>query len=181
MWLYIKQLIQLLLSPARGWEDISEAAMSSEDIQRRGFYPWLGIVGASDFLRLFYVRELTFLAALQSAIAIAGALFISLYLARLFLDLALPQYVDNKLNVTKINTFTIFMTGMIGFYNVISNAMPASMTFLHFLPLLSLLIIFKSTVYMGIMQDKAMTFLWITAVGVILIPIGMATLLSFII
>lgn len=181
MWLYIRQLIQLLLSPAKGWEDISEAAKTADEIQRRGFYPWIGITAASEFLRLIYNHKVSFVDVLQGAIAIGGALFISLYIARIFLDMILPQHVDRKVNLVKVNVFAIYLVGMVGLYHIISNAMPASMTFLNFLPVFSLLIVFKSTTFLGISEDKTMTFLWLSAVGVIVIPIAVAALLSFII
>ena len=72
MWLYIKQLLQLLLEPSHGWEDISEANRPAETIQRTGFFPWIGITSLSCFARLIYEHDLTFIHVLQTAIAVAG-------------------------------------------------------------------------------------------------------------
>lgn len=171
----------MLLSPARGWEDISEAARTPEEIQRRGFAPWIGICAAGEFMRLFHESEATFTSVLQSAIAIAGSLFISVYIGRLFLDLTMPRHVNAKLNVVKVSVFTYYTVGMIGFYSIISNTLPASMTFLHFLPFLSLLIIFKSTRFLDIPKEKTVTFMCLASVAVIILPIATSALLSFII
>lgn len=181
MLLFIRHLLQLLLSPSRGWEDISAAAQTYDVIQRAGFYPWLGIVALSNFLQLFYSPTLTFFECLLGAITTAGGLFISLYLGRLFLDFTLPEHVDTKLNITKINTFTIYMVAMMGIYTIISNAMPANLTFLYFLPLLSVVIIFRATTYLGISGDRIAVFICLASVATIVVPIAVVALLQFII
>lgn len=181
MWLYIKQLLQLLLSPARGWEDVSAAALPPDEIQRRGFYPWIGIVAASQFLNLIHDHHDSFFTLLQGAVAISGALFISLYLARLFLDITLPQHIGGDVNFAKINIFANYLIGLIGLYHIIANAMPASMTFLHFLPALSLLVIFKSVTFIGIKEDNIVVFLVLAGIATIAVPIAVAALLTFII
>ena len=108
-------------------------------------------------------------------------MFISLYVSRLLLDILLPKYVDAKMNISKINVFNLYMTGMMGLYLIVANLMPASLTFLKFLPLLSLLVIFKSTAFMGVRESDTTSFLFLTALNVIVIPIGVAALLTFII
>lgn len=171
----------MLLEPSHGWEDISEANRPADVIQRTGFFPWIGVTALSCFIQLLYEHDLTFVHVLQTAIAIAGAMFISLYISRLLLDILLPKYVDQKMNISKINVFNLYMTGMMGLYLVIANLMPASLTFLMFLPLLSLLIIFKSTAFMGVKESDTTSYLFLTALTVIVIPIGAAALLTFII
>lgn len=181
MWLFIKNMIQLILSPQRGWEDISESAVAPEVLCRRGFYPWLAVVGLSEFLRLFYDFSLSVLTLAEHAVAMAGALFASLYLGRLFLEAIFPRYISDKANPIKIYIFTIYLTGLIGLYHIISCAMPARLTLLHFLPLLSLLVIFRSARYMDVPEGNTVTFLCLSAVAVIVVPVGMCALLTFII
>lgn len=181
MWLYIKQLLQLLLEPSHGWEDISEANLPADEIQRTGFFPWIGVTSISCFVQLFYDANSNFIRTLQTAIAIAGAMFISLYVSRLLLDILLPKYVDPKINISKINVFNLYMIGIMGLYLIIANLMPASLTFLMFLPLLSMLLIFKSTSYMGIKEANTSSFLVLAGLAEIVIPIGIAALLTFII
>lgn len=178
---YIKHLIQLLLAPSRGWEDVSESAVPADEIQRRGFYPWTGIVAASCLLRLFYDRDITFTGVIMASIAAAGALFVSVFIARIFLDITLPRYIDSKINVSKVNIFAVYLTGIMGLYSIIGNATPASMTFLNFLPVLSLLIIFRSMKFLGIKDENAVSFIALAAVAVIVIPVGVSVFFNFII
>jgi len=181
MWLYIKQLFQLILSPSRGWEDVSEASVKAPELQRRGYYPLIGVTGASEFLKLLYSHTVGFWNVLLSAIAIMGAMFVSLYLARLFLDMTLSRHVSGKLNAAKVDVFSTYMMGINGLYCILGNALPASMTFLVFLPLISLIIMFKSVPYMAIKSDSQFSFLGLSTVAFIVIPIAMAALLSLLI
>lgn len=181
MWRFIQRIIQLILSPARGWEDISAAVQRPEDIERNGFFPWIGIVAASEFLPLFYNPELSFFTALLSAIAVGGAMFASLFLSKLFLDITIYRNVDANINAVKLHTFAIYLLAINGLFIIFDNAMPASMTFLHFLPLISILVIVKSATYLGIRSDNMMTFLGISIIALIIIPVLLTALLRIII
>ncbi len=170
MWLFIRHLLQLLLSPARGWEDISEAAMHPDEIQRGAFFPWIGVVACSELLRLIYDTDLSMLVAVESAIAVGGAMFASLFLGRLVLDFTLFSHVDNKMNMQKVHTFALYVLALGGLFRIIANALPASMTFLKLLPLISLLIVFKSMNYVGVKSENSVAFVSLSVVALIIIP-----------
>ena len=55
---YLKYLVQLLLSPARGWEDISAKSPDPEEMTRKGLYPLIGIAAVSEFCAFFYLKGL---------------------------------------------------------------------------------------------------------------------------
>ncbi len=177
MWQYIKQLFQLLLSPARGWEDISESAPVPEAVVRQGFYPLVAITALSEFLPLLYRYDLTVLAAFEHAIAIGCALLASLYLSRMILDMVVWRYTSGKVNVVKIALFNTYLMGLNCVYDILNNVVPASMTILKILPLLSVVIIIKSMPYMNISDDNKLSFTASTGASVIVIPIVIASLL----
>lgn len=181
MWLYIRQLIQLVLSPTRGWEDISESARTPDEIQRTGFYPWLALTALSELVRPFYEPELTFLAAFESAIAVAGAMFVSMYLARLFFDMTLTRHVDGTLNVGKVGVVTLYLIGVACLFRIVANVLPTSLTLVHFLPLLTLLIIFRSSDFVGVRSDSVMTYLGLGAIATIVLPLTAVGLLRIVI
>ena len=180
MWLFIGQLFQLLLAPKRGWEDISEAAKHPDDIQRREFFPWIGLVAASELLRLVYDRDLSVLTAVEMAIIVGGSMVASLFIGRLILDLTLPAYAE-KMNVQKIHVFTMYVIAFSGLFRVFMNAVPVDMSLFYFLPMITVLVIFKSTTYMGILMDSRMTFLGISIFVLIGIPFVLSEMLMLII
>ncbi len=181
MWLFIRHLIQLLLSPSRGWEDVSEATIAPDTLQHKGYYPLIGVTALSEFLPLIYSHGEGFLQALIAAIVIGFSLFASLFFAKLFLDMTLPKYVNGSLNLTKVDVFTTYLMGINCIFCILTNAMPASMTFLRLLPLLSVIIIFKSTAYLGIKDENQLNFTGLAIVAVIVIPIAISSLLLYVI
>lgn len=179
LWLFFRHLIQLLLSPVRGWEDVSAASINPAELQRRGFYPWLGVTALSEFAPMIYGAR-GFWPSLEAAIAVACAMFASLYIGRLFMDASMRKFLGDSVNPTKIDIFVTFLVGVDCLFCIITNAMPASMTFLKLLPLLSVIIIFKSIAYMGVDEERQLNFTALASIGVIVIPLALAALILII-
>lgn len=181
MWIYIKYLFQLILAPSRGWEDVAASGSTFEKIVRPAFISLACVTALSEFMPLAYVHSLTFAEALGSAIAIGGGIFASLYAARLFLDILLSRHIDPNINKVKIGNITIYMVGLDCVYRIFANLLPASLTFLSFLPLISIIILFKSSAYIGIGNDQAINYIAIGFTGVVIIPVLICWILTLII
>jgi len=54
MFAFLKYLIQLLLSPSHGWEDLETRDPDPEEMTRSGLYPLMGIAAATEFLSFFF-------------------------------------------------------------------------------------------------------------------------------
>ena len=160
---------------------MSASGLKFDAVFRLGFLPLVGITAASEFFRLVYSHNLPFLEVLGSAIAIGGGLFASFYASRLFLDIALRRYISNDINDVKINNLALYLLGLDCFYRIFSNLMPAALTFLCFLPLISIVILFKSTSYLGVSEDKIINYIFISFGGVVIIPVLICWLLLLII
>lgn len=181
MWLYIRQLFQLILSPSGGWDDISEAALTPEQIQRQGFMPWLAVTALSEFVRLAYDPTLTFFVALESAVAVAGGMFVALYISRIVFEITLNRFVDGTVNLAKGGVLSLYMVGLACLFTIVANILPATLTIVHFLPLLSLLILFKSARLIGVRADDTMGYLGLGALATIVLPIVTVALLKLVI
>ena len=124
---YLKNLFQLILSPAKGWEDVSASVSSSESLVKDGFYPLLGIASLTEFVRLFYYGNGGFVTVLELAIALAGSYFISYYISRMLLEHYLKSHVGGDINPTKINIFSLYALGMLLIIEIIENVMPTDL------------------------------------------------------
>ena len=100
-----------------------------------------------------------------------------MYIGRLLLDMTLPKCTDGHFNPTKVDCFTTYLLGIDCLFLIFANAMPAHMTFVNFLPLLSLIIIFKATQYLDIREDSRLNFTILAIIAVIVIPIALGSLL----
>lgn len=177
MWLYIKQLLQLLLSPARGWEDISETSVAPEILIRKGFYPLVVVTALSELFPLLYTLDLSVVAAIMHGIAVGCALIAGLYLSRMVLDMFLWRFVSGKVNTFKVSLFNTYLMGLNCFYVILNNIVPASLTILKIIPLLSVVIIIKAMPYLSISEDSKLSYISATAACVILIPVLIASIL----
>lgn len=156
---------------------MSESVLKADEVQRKGFYPLVGVTALSEFFPLVYSHSEGFTHSLVAAIAIGCALFASMYLSKLFLDLALPRFINGTLNPNKVSVFVSCMLGLNCIYYIIRNLMPTSMTILALMPLLSIIVIFKSTAYMGIKEDNQLNFTGLAIVAVIVLPVVISSLI----
>lgn len=92
--------------------------------------------------------------------------------------MTLPRYVNPKINFNKADIFVTYLMGLNGLYIIIANLLPASMTFTRFLPILSIVIMFKSAAYMSVNEDNLMTFLGLSVLAIIAVPIMLGMVLS---
>lgn len=178
--LYLKYLFQLILSPMRGWEDISHDGTEPDELVRRGFYPLTAIVAASEFLRLFYERNATLAGVLQHAIAVFCAYFAALFLSRLLLDALLPKVVDGTPSTRRTGTLNVMCLGEMELISLIGNCIPTGLTLIHFLPVYALLIFYKASRYMAVRKDSEMNYIVVGLLSVIVVPLGLYWLLSLI-
>lgn len=178
---YLKNLFQLILSPAKGWEDVSASVSSPESLVKDGFYPLLGIASLTEFVRLFYYGNGGFVTVLELAIALAGSYFISYYISRMLLEHYLKSHVGGDINPTKINIFSLYALGMLLIIEIIENVLPTDLTLVKFLPLFVALILYKGAAYMSVKQNHELRFLLISALSLIAVPICIFSLLQLLI
>lgn len=167
---YIKTMLMLLIDPRGGWGTVSSWRISFDHLLRRGYLPLTGITALSEFVPLAYMSDLTFWSAFGRALAVAGSMFASIFAARLFLDIVLLKYISGNINPVKINNLALYLVGFDCLYRIFANLLPAPLTFLSFLPLLSILMLFKSTAYVGVSEDRVINYLFLSFVGVVVIP-----------
>lgn len=173
-------LLQLLVFPSRGWEAIAISLKPFNAVVIKGFLPLVGITALSEFVPLAYYHDLTFIKALGNAIAIGGGMYASLFASRLFLEMVLTRSVGVRLNHDKISNVALYLMGLNCLYVILSNIIPGTLTFLLFIPMLSLLVLFKSTLYMGIDEDRSINYLIFSFIGVVAVPAFICWLLTLI-
>ena len=181
LWTYLKLLFRLLFSPTEGWQLVSASKTSFEALSLRGYLPLAGITALSEFVPVWYIHDLTFLGGLGHAIAIGGGMYASLYGSRIFLEMTLSRYVNPKLNKVKTANVALYLLGLDCLYIIFSNLIPGTLTFLLFLPLLSITVLFRSGLYMGVSEERMMNYLILSFAGVIAVPALICWLLMLII
>lgn len=178
---YLKNLLQLVLSPFRGWEDVSASLASPDSLLRDGYYPLLGVAALSEFVRLFYHGHGGFLTVLELAIALFGSFFVAFFLAKVILTHYLTPFIEGDPNPTKIATFSIYGLGLLLFIEIIENILPTHLTLVKFLPLFVALILYNGSAYLSVKEGTELRFLAVVVLGVVVVPLAIFYLLELVI
>lgn len=178
---FIKNMVQLTLSPGRGWEDVSASGEKPDMLFRKAYYPFIAIVALSEFVRLFYHDHGGVMTVIELAIALFGSYFVSYFISRLILDHYLQPLTDGDVNEVKTGLFTIYGLGLLAMIEMIANVLPTDLTLVKFLPLFVALILYKGAKYMAVKPDHELRFLCLAVAAVIVVPIGIFCILRLII
>lgn len=182
MFSFLKYLIQLLLSPAHGWEDIEKHNPDPEDLTRTGLYPLMGVAALTEFLAFFYERHAELGTVLIRAVADFGAYFVSVFIARLIFDFYMGALTNSGSNDSrKASTVTVSGLGLMVLIQVISNCLPWSIMLVRFMPLYVVLVLYNAIPYMDVRRGCEMRFLLVAAGAVVAVPLLIYYLLYFII
>ena len=175
---YLKNILQLILSPTKGWEDISAAVENPDTVAAKGYYPLLAVAALSTFARLFYDHHLSVVTVVMLAVALFGTYFISFYVGRIALESLLKNVVTGEPNVTKITLFILYTLGLSVIIEIIENCVSTSLTPIKFLPLFVALIIYRGSAYMAVKPDNELRFLVICVAVLLVMPILIMLLLN---
>lgn len=201
---YLKNLLQLIFSPAKGWEDLRSSAKkrfadeydsSGKDVPPtladectweeaasmqeyyRSFLPLTGLFAVSAFARMLYEDDPDFLGALQNTLIIFVSLFLSSQIARYLLNMYLPRFIDPKTPARngRIMQITMYCLTFIGLIICLTNIIKVRIALMEFLPFYVIFIIWKGCKYVGVAEIHEGAFM-ITATTLIL---GSVYLISF--
>ena len=76
---YLKCLLQLILSPRNGWEDIEKGDVSPSRLAVDGFLPLIAITAVSVFVRAMFLHHVEFLTLFIDMIITFVVYFISYF------------------------------------------------------------------------------------------------------
>lgn len=179
---FLKHLIQLVISPGRGWEDISYAGDKPEAIANDGLYPLFGLASLSAFVRYFYSDSIGLIDMLLLALAIFLQYFVSYFAATFLLSSLAKKYVENEEpNEKKVMTTVSYSLAIMAIITIIENCLPMELSVVQFLPLYVAVVVWKGATYMAIKEAYVGHYMLVAILALIAIPIAMGYVLQAII
>lgn len=164
-------LINLILAPTRGWEDV--AGMSGIDSRRmlvRGLLPLTAAAGLSVFARPLYVSGLTFGMLLISAIVVSVKFFLAYYIALFLFSIFLPPMTQSGFTAETDNrtaAFTALNLALLAIIEILSNLLPVELSIVQFLPVYVAVIIWQGRNFMDIEPSRAGHFILLALLAII--------------
>lgn len=167
---YLKNILQLLLSPVHGWEEVSRDGLTPEHIASHGLYPLIGLASVTYFVQGIYAVHFELVTLLLHALAVFMSLFVSFFIGKLGLETFTARYVDTgKLNVFKTDTLAAYTIGILGIMQIVGNVLPVQTVLVYLLPVFAVIVIWKSCRYLDITVEKEANFT-VMAIGVLIAP-----------
>lgn len=181
MFVFLKYLIQLVLSPVHGWEDLQDAHPEAGVLLRKGLLPLLGVTAASEFCRLIWGADASLGSVAVRALVDFGAYFVSVYLARLILDSYMDRAAGVHIDRERSNVLAVMGVGLMVLIQLIDNLCPWNLILLRFLPLYAVLVVYKAAPYLGVPSARDINFLALATVATVVTPLALYYLFFLII
>ncbi|MBD5248711.1 MAG: hypothetical protein HDS58_01315 [Barnesiella sp.] len=174
---FIGYIMQLIINPRRGWEDVAADSPVPRHLLLTGLLPFIILTALTSFVRVFYFTDYTFIDAVQNAIINAVTYFATYFIASFAISLkinALETTQGDTLSETeaadRVDVFCSCIVGLLLLITLISNLIPLDLSLLQYLPLYSVYVIWKGAEYLRIATDKIGHFM-ILSVLTIVVPV----------
>ncbi len=178
---FLKYLLQLILAPATGWDDLRRSDPDPEELARRGLYPLLGVAAITEFLAFFYARHAELGQVLMRAVADFGAYFVSLFIARLIFELYLGRLTEPKPSPRTVQTVAVAGIGLMVLVQILCNCLPWNLVILKFLPVYVVLVLYKAGPFLGVRKESELPYIGLSAAAIVVVPLVIYYLLYLLI
>lgn len=167
--LFLKNILQLVLSPTNGWKDIEDADMPFERLISTGLYPLMSVMLLSVFIRPLYgFEDFNLIELLQAAVIQFVALFVTLYASRAIMEHYLPVYnATGQHDPVAVGNVAVYGTGLLTVIQLIENLVPIELTVMQLLPALDAVCIWKSERYLDVEKGNEVRFMLICVTSLI--------------
>lgn len=180
MLIFLKYLIQLVLSPAHGWEDIAAESPQPRALMRSGLVPLLCLTAASEFCALFWERGVTVGAVAIRAMVDFGAYFVAVYVARLVFDVYMDRTISRHADPGRCNVLAVMAVGIMVLIQLVDNICPWHLILLRFLPVYAVLVLYKGAAYLDVPPQREISFLVLATLATVVTPLAIYYLFFFI-
>jgi len=164
-------MIQILMAPKSGWEDVMTDDQSPRNVLLHGLSPLAVIAAVSVGLGIIYQHDARPEALLIEAIVTFARYFLTYFIAVALLTYALPHFTAGG-NVEKrhIEILAAYCTGMMALIGILENVLPMEIPLLRFLPLYIVVVIIQSRWFLNI-DEKCLFRYAACAVAGIILPV----------
>ncbi len=158
MLIFIRNILQLMLAPAKGWEDVAATTSSPLELFRKRVVPLLVVAGLSIFVRLIYNSDYQFLWLFVKAMVIFVSFFVSFYFAMVIFKSYFSYFCEGDPNERKFTTVIAYCISLLAITEIVCNVLPVNLGLQYLLPLAIALIFWKADVYLRVRSDRDLPY-----------------------
>lgn len=177
---YLKLMLQLLMSPLRGWEDVAECADTSRRTLLYGLLPLAGFAAISCFLGAFYQIHPTFAALLRDAVIEFIKYVVAYFVGVAVLSNILPRLtVSGKVNRERVELMCAYGVGIMSLIGLLSNLFPMEIVLFQFLPIYVVIVLCLGRKFVDVAEQNMLLFAGVSVLGLIVPVYLIERLLAF--
>lgn len=161
-------ILQILINPTRGWEDISYDSTEVSKLTRRGYFPLIAITALTSFALYYHAAMRVDLIYVIKQTIITFTIFFATYYFAEFMFSTLFEPMSEKTYSSKRNsTLIIYSLSILALMQIVVNIVPFDFMLLYFLPIYAGVIIYKAIPYMGVKEDKIGQYMFLGVFSII--------------
>lgn len=192
MFKFLGNIIQLVFSPQRGWEDLEaddyrgDGRRGAIDIRRlytRCFLPLVALCALTSFVRMLFDGGPDFLGALQTAIIEFFPLFLSYHLAVYVFSWIMPRLVGEgeQPDQRRDAIMVLYSISVISLIFLLGNVIKVKLALIQFLPFYVIFIIWKGADFVGVPQQNVGQFMLMASASVLGAVYGLSFLFNILV
>lgn len=152
---YFKNLLQLLLSPEAGWEDVSGSMPRPSALARTGMLPLFAAAALSQLVALAYDRYAPADAAAIRAAGVFVSLLMAYFAGMAAFDALLPHMVEGEVNNRKTHSVVVYTMGLMALACMVPALLPVRLALNFILPIGVALVAMKAAAYLRLRPGKS--------------------------
>lgn len=166
---YLKLILQILMAPRSGWEDVLADGRNPRNVLFSGLIPLSALAAATVGLGFFYRND-----AVAGELLIEAVVVFARYILTYFIAVALLLYVLPKLTFDgivarqRVELLSVYCVGMMALIGILENILPMDIPLLQFLPLYIVVIIIQSRWFVNIDEHALFRYAACAICGIIL-------------
>ena len=168
MLLYLRLMLQLVLAPLKGWEDVELTAPNPRRLFASGLLPLCVIAGVCASLAAWWLKGGGPFSLIMQGIACCVTYLLTYYIAQAVLIALLPRVTDDGLiDRERVNIFSTLCVGIMAIIGIVINFFPMEHIF-QFLPIIVVIIIYRSRRFLCVQKARTGLMIAFGIVAVIL-------------
>lgn len=165
---FLKQMLQLLLSPTKGWEDVAAQRVAPRDALRHGLLPLVAVAALSVFAKAIYMVEPSFADLLVGALITVVQFGLTYVAGLVILTAYLPKITaDGTVDTARLDLFLTYSVGLMACISVVSNLLPVELAPVQLLPLFVAVVMWQARPFLSISPDATGRYVGVSVLSVI--------------
>lgn len=167
---YLRLMLQILMAPRRGWEDVAaDDGCCPRHILFQGLIPLAGIAALSVGTGFLYKNDAHIDVMLITAIVTFARYVLTYFIAVALLMYALPKLAENGVAVKRnVELLSAYCVGIMALIGIFENLLPMEIPLLQFLPLYVVVVIIQSRWFINVAETSLFRYAACAIAGIIL-------------